>query len=235
MKWKKKGLGLAWLAVMSLVSCGGLGLGSFGSDSSSDDPDDSTPSEGDEADATSGRMLISTSSAAVSSGSSALLLVPASEDDDSVTLAVPQSQTTTTVSAISVTASSLSRAPGAVVKNQTSGGISISSLDATTASPFASLTITGSGFDPEEAVVAVLFIPTGNGIPVAVPVNAGEADTLTVSVPPYMDATTGAYSSGAVGVQVVQIDGETVNTSNLKSGLTISELPTLASTVPTGV
>jgi uncharacterized protein (TIGR03437 family) len=101
--------------------------------------------------------------------------------------------------------------------------VSLTSLSTTTADPFDLLTVNGTGFDPANAAISVLLIPPSGGPATAVPAVAATASTVQISVPPFFNATQG-LTAGTVNVQVVQLEGTTVSTSNVLSGLSINAL-----------
>jgi hypothetical protein len=97
---------------------------------------------------------------------------------------------------------------------------SIKSLSTTTAAPFELIKINGSGFSR----ISDLVVTFSNGSYVVnvLPVD-GTANTLEVSVPFFVDTTTGSLGSGVVNVTVAR---KSYNIqSNSISGFTISELP----------
>jgi len=110
------------------------------------------------------------------------------------------------------------------------GGIAISSLSGNSVPPFGTLVINGSGFDPANAAISVLLIPTAGGPPISVPAAAATANSIQISVPPLLGATQG-IATGAASVQVIQLEGTTLSTSNVVTGLQITSLPA----VPAGV
>ena len=111
--------------------------------------------------------------------------------------------------------------------------LTISSLSTNSAAPFSSLTITGSGFDPLNSAISVLFIPGGSGLTIAVPAFSACPDTLEVIVPPFLDTTTG-FSSGVTSVQAIQASGSSLMTSNTIVGLNIASLPSVPASYPPG-
>lgn len=125
---------------------------------------------------------------------------------------------------------------------QTEGTIAIISLDKATARPFSRLVITGSGFQPDSAEIAVALLPsTGNGSTpnanigaTVIPVHTATATRLEIMVPALVDADTAALTSGQVGVQVVQTTATSVMTSNVMLGLGVSAVPPVPSGVKPG-
>ncbi len=99
----------------------------------------------------------------------------------------------------------------------------INSLGLTDALPFTLLTITGSGFDPA-AELSVRFFDD-RGFSVKVPLVAVTATSVTVAVPPYLDARTGEISSGYVNVQVIKTTGTASLPSSTLGGFHIQGLP----------
>ena len=62
-------------------------------------------------------------------------------------------------------------------------------------------------------------------MPVAVPVFSATATSLQTMVPPIFDPATGRFVSVIAGVQILQISGAFLTTSNIMPGLTITALP----------
>ena len=112
------------------------------------------------------------------------------------------------------------------------GGIAISSLSGNSVPPFGTLVINGSGFDPANAAISVLLTPTAGGPSIAVPAAAATANSIQICVPPLLGATQG-IATGAASVQVIQLEGTTLSTSNVVTGLQITALPAVpADAVP---
>lgn len=112
---------------------------------------------------------------------------------------------------------------------------SIAAVDKTPARPFSLITITGSGFQPGAAEIAVRFIPQAANIATtSVPVHQATPTQLTIAVPPLVDRTTGQFTSGPVGLQVVQTTDAVVMTSNVLSGFSVSAMPSLAASIVPG-
>jgi hypothetical protein len=114
-----------------------------------------------------------------------------------------------------------------------STGFAISSLSATTIDPLAVLTITGTGFTPASAAIAVVFTPSA-GTPITVPVSVVTATTLQVAAPLYFNTTTGTFTAGTFSVQAVQLTSTTLSTSNVIAGLHVNAPPAVPSSLPTG-
>jgi uncharacterized protein (TIGR03437 family) len=112
------------------------------------------------------------------------------------------------------------------------GAIAISSLSGNSVPPFGTLVINGSGFDPANAAISVLLTPTAGGPSIAVPAAAATANSIQITVPPLLGATKG-LATGAASVQVIQLEGTTLSTSNVVTGLQITALPAVpADAVP---
>ena len=71
----------------------------------------------------------------------------------------------------------------------------------------------GSGFDPLNYAISVVFIHFGPGIKIVVPTYAASADSIEVIVPPFLDQTPG-FSSGVMNVQAIQVSESSLMTSN---------------------
>jgi hypothetical protein len=112
--------------------------------------------------------------------------------------------------------------------------ISISALDQTAADPYTRLTLTGSGFDTSGSAISVIFIPKDGSPPITIPVSVATPTSLQVGVPPFIDPVTLTFASRAVAINVIQISGTTVTTSNQLSGFTINALPPVPLGVPAG-
>ncbi|MCX6224776.1 MAG: hypothetical protein NTV01_08530, partial [Bacteroidia bacterium] len=116
----------------------------------------------------------------------------------------------------------------AVEWSQVPASIQIGTLSTTSAVPASLLTISGSGFDPANSAISVLFTPNGSGVPIAVPVFSASANSLQVIVPPFLDRTSG-FSSGVMDVQAIQMSGSSLMTSNTIGGLNVGSLPLIPS------
>lgn len=112
--------------------------------------------------------------------------------------------------------------------------ISIMSFDKTSVDPFSSLTISGTGFAPDNSAISVLIIPDGDRVPIAVPVISATSESLEIIVPPVVDETSDSFLSGTVNIQVIQIADDLVMTSNVLSGPSVEELPTVDAWLPSG-
>jgi Secretion system C-terminal sorting domain len=108
--------------------------------------------------------------------------------------------------------------------------ITITSLDKSSADPGSFLTITGLGFD-NTASLSVRFFDGGK-YTMAIPVRNASTTTINITVPPFINMTTGGFEPGVVNVQVIQKSGTVTFTSNTISGFQINALPTL--TLPPG-
>jgi len=113
-------------------------------------------------------------------------------------------------------------------------GLSISSLDKTSVNPFGIITISGSGLDPAKGAISALLMPEGGGTPIAIPVFSANTSTAQFVVPPFFNASAGTFSTGTFDIQLVQISGNSYAQSNVLTGLAVSSLPTVPSTVTQG-
>lgn len=112
--------------------------------------------------------------------------------------------------------------------------IQLSALGGMTATPFTSLTILGTGLTQAKAAVSVRFIPQNGNPAMTLPVSAPSLSSVQVMVPPLFDPATGSSISGAVDVQVIQVSGTAVLTSNLITGLQIGALLPTPTSTPLG-
>lgn len=112
--------------------------------------------------------------------------------------------------------------------------LTIKSLDKTSAEPFSTLTIIGNGFDPQNSAISVRLIPHGTGTTIVVPVASATNNQIGIVVPPFLDSTSGLFSSGIVDVQVIKVSGSLLMTSNVMPGLSIKDLPSVSSSVKPG-
>ena len=136
---------------------------------------------------------------------------------------------------ITATSGSVTGTSGLTVGSSAPGsGVQISSLSLTTVDPLAPLTITGTGFDPANAAISVLLIPESGGLPTSVPAVAATSTTAQISVPPFLNMRTGTFTAGTVDVQVIQLDGDTLATSNVVTGLQINAPPAIPAGVAPG-
>jgi hypothetical protein len=117
---------------------------------------------------------------------------------------------------------------------QSVAGIAIASMDRASVRPFDRLVITGSGFQPASAAISVLFVPKQHGVPVVIPVYSATATRLEVIVPAFLDPAAGDFGFGQADVQVVQVTGDHVMSSNVLSGLDVAPVPALPASVGTG-
>ncbi len=115
-----------------------------------------------------------------------------------------------------------------------SAAITITSIDKTMADSFTPLTITGTGFNPTNQGISVVFIPQSGNAPIFISVSAAGSTTLQAMVPTLFDPITQSFTSGTVDVQVVQFSESTVSVSNRITGLQINALPPVPPGVPTG-
>lgn len=114
--------------------------------------------------------------------------------------------------------------------------ISITSVNRSSVRPFQLLTINGSGFQPGSAEIAVLVLSASgtNIVPIAIPVHVASATAVEFLVPPLVDASSGAFSGGAVSLQVIQTTSSSVMSSNVLGSVTISRLRDLDRSVRAG-
>ena len=110
----------------------------------------------------------------------------------------------------------------------------ISALSQTGAQPFSSLTITGTGFSGGTSAISVVFTPENGDPAVMIPVAASSATSIEVMVPTFNNLSSGAYSAETVDVQVVQFSPTATYLSNTIKALPVSNLPPVASGVPSG-
>lgn len=94
--------------------------------------------------------------------------------------------------------------------------------------PGGQVTLTGTGFDATQMPL-VTFAEAG-GFSVQVAPTAVSATSMTVSVPPFVDASSGALASGSSSVSVSQTAAGQTAASAPLPGLAIQALPTLPST-----
>jgi hypothetical protein len=126
---------------------------------------------------------------------------------------------TVTVTATSVSDHTKSAAVMVVVTN----AVSVTGLSVSSTQPFNLLTISGSAFD-QDAVASVQFF-NSTGYAVDVPPVALSSTSITVSVPPFINQTTGAFDTATVSVKVTITTGIGTFISNSLSGLQIQSLP----------
>lgn len=112
--------------------------------------------------------------------------------------------------------------------------VQISSLGAAAATPLTSLTISGTGLTQTGSAVSVRFIPASGSQPITLPVSLPSQTNLQVMVPLFLDATSGNPLSSTVDVQVIQVTGSTLRTSNLIKGLQVGTLPPPQAGEPAG-
>jgi hypothetical protein len=116
-----------------------------------------------------------------------------------------------------------SPSPTPIATTTPAGGLVITSLSATSATPFQLLTITGSGFDSNARVVVIF---SDNGLySIRVPPVSIEPSKIIVAVPPFIDRLTDNFSEGTVKVYVGQTSGGVSDASNAIEGLKINALP----------
>jgi len=111
--------------------------------------------------------------------------------------------------------------------------IAISAISKTEADPFTRLTVTGTGFDPT-AAISVVFIPKNGNPPIVVPASSSTTTSVQAAAPPLLDPVTAASIASAVDIQIMQVAGTTVSTSNRLSGLAIKALLPVPQGVPSG-
>lgn len=104
--------------------------------------------------------------------------------------------------------------------------ISITGADRPSAATFAVITINGNGFDAANGAISVVF-SARDAITVTVPAVTATATSLQVAVPPLIGTANGNLFDTPVvtEIQVVQVTGSSVMTSNTIGGLTIEPAP----------
>ncbi len=110
-------------------------------------------------------------------------------------------------------------------------GISIDSLGTMNVRPLDLLTITGSGFEPDNSAISVVFMDRV-GFPMTVPATYADGDTVEVVVPPLINGTT--FSDGKFSVRVVQVSKDKVRTSNVLDDLEVGPMLDLRGSMRTG-
>ena len=110
------------------------------------------------------------------------------------------------------------------------GAIHLQSLSDSRAVPMSLLTITASGFDFDSDLQVRFF--DEQGYSVDVPAASVDLTSLTVSVPPFIDFTTGEFGPGVVDLRLVQKSTTDSLESNTVSGFQIEDLPSFEE--PTG-
>lgn len=138
-----------------------------------------------------------------------------------------------TVTATSV-ADGTKSASASVTITVVASTIQITSLSATTINPLAPLTITGTGFDPANSAISVLLTPESSGAPISVPAVAATSTTVQIAAPLFLSTVSGLFTAGTVDVQVIQVNGSTLFTSNVLTGLQINAPPTIPAGIASG-
>jgi len=100
--------------------------------------------------------------------------------------------------------------------------LTLQSISAMSAMPGTLLTITGTGFDATAS--PLVQFTQSNGVSVQVSPVALTTTTVTVSVPPFVDANTGAFTSGTDSILVSQSEASGTVQSNTVNGLQIQAL-----------
>lgn len=108
----------------------------------------------------------------------------------------------------------------------------ISSLSGTSVSPLTPLTISGTGFDTTNGAISVLLVSEAGNPSFTVPAFAITSTTVQVMVPPL--PVTGTFSGDIVDLQVIQVDGGSLSTSNIITGLQVDALPAVPAGTTTG-
>jgi len=101
--------------------------------------------------------------------------------------------------------------------------IAVGSFSPQSTMPGGTLTVTGSGFDATEGPT-VVFTEAG-GLAVPVTPTSVTSNSITVTAPPFIDSSTGAFGAGSYTVSVNQSSGS----SNAVAGLQIVALPAIPS------
>jgi len=138
---------------------------------------------------------------------------------------------TVTVTATSV-ADTTKSASATVTVTAAAGPLQISSLSANSINPLTPLTITGTGFDPANSAISVVLVSEAGNPTLTIPAFAATSTTVQIMVPPL--PVTGTFSGDIVDLQVIQVDGGTLSTSNITTGLSVNALPALPSGATTG-
>jgi hypothetical protein len=113
-------------------------------------------------------------------------------------------------------------------------GLQISSLSETTANPFDSLTISGSGLNAGTSAISVLFVPENGDAAVMIPVSEATSSGVQVMVPAFISLTSGAFTAETVDVQVVEFTSSVLYLSNRVTGLQVNAFPTVRGGTPVG-
>ena len=113
--------------------------------------------------------------------------------------------------------------------------VTITNLSTLSADPFSMLTIEGKGFAPATSAISVLLTPDSGSAPhLAVPAFAATESSVSILVPPVINSSSGEFSAASIKVQVVEVQGDVVATSNVLTGLVITTPPALPANVPAG-
>ena len=98
--------------------------------------------------------------------------------------------------------------------------------------PESLLTVNGTGFDPTGTVTLTLADSTGYSV--NLPVSNVTATSIQVAVPPYINASTSAFGTGAVTLTATQtVDGVSL-VSNVIGNFNIQALPAASGTAGNG-
>jgi hypothetical protein len=92
--------------------------------------------------------------------------------------------------------------------------------------PATLLTITGTNINPNATLS--LTLSDSSGYSVNIPLSAASATSITASVPPYINTSTGAFGSGVVNLTLTQSSGGATQNSNTLTGYQIQNLTTPA-------
>lgn len=114
-----------------------------------------------------------------------------------------------------------------------SAKLQISSLSETSAKPFDSLTVQGTGFQDGVLALSVLFTPENGDSPLMVPVSASDLSSVQAMVPVFADSS-GNFVAETVDVQVIGISTGTVYLSNTIQGLQVGAPPAPNTSAPVG-
>ncbi len=112
--------------------------------------------------------------------------------------------------------------------------VAINSLSSMSVDPLTPLTLNGTGFRPATAAISVLLTPQSGRMPISVPAFAATTNSIRILVPPMLGFSASEFLGGLVKVQVVQIDGQTLSTSNVVSGVTVNSLASVPAGLSTG-
>lgn len=112
--------------------------------------------------------------------------------------------------------------------------LAITSVSSSSLAPLQSLTITGSGINAAGGAVSALLTSENGNASIVVPATVVSAGAVSIVMPPLPGSASPAFTGDTVDVQLIQLAGGVLSTSNVLTGVTVLALPALPAGAVTG-